>query len=150
MSERNLGEELALAQARVEIERLKVEHQHEINLEMFRSVIASGQGAIKSAFLLNGGAAVALLAFLAHLMKTESDKVADFSFCLLLVGGGALAVAVTSGLTYLTQWLFNSESSYAPKAGFVCNIFSIVFVLISYGLFLWGLLEAYRTFVAYG
>lgn len=150
MSKKDLEKELALAQARVEIERLKVEHQHQRNLEMFRSVIASGQGAIKSAFLLNGGAAVALLAFIAHLIQTKSDKVADFSFCLLLFGGGALAVAVTSGLTYLTQWLFNSESGCAQKTGFVCNIFSIVFVLISYGLFLWGLFEAYCTFVVCG
>lgn len=44
-------------------------HRHEAQLEMFRSVITAGQGAIKSAFLLNGGAAVALLAFIAHLAQ---------------------------------------------------------------------------------
>ncbi len=54
----------------VEIERYRAnlqnwvesnKHQHEQRLELFRSVITSVQSAIKSSFLLNGGASVALL-----------------------------------------------------------------------------------------
>jgi hypothetical protein len=52
--------------------------QHDASLEMFRSVIVSGHNAIKSAFLLNGGAAVALLAFIAHLAQYKPDKVPTF------------------------------------------------------------------------
>ena len=79
-------------------------YQHEGNLEMFRSVITSGQGAIKSSLLLNGGAAVALLAFIAHLAELQRDKVSEFASCLLLFAFGVLAIVVTSGCTYLSQW----------------------------------------------
>ena len=67
----------------LEIERYKADlqnwieankHQHEGNLEMFRSVITAGQGAIKSSFLLNGGAAVAVLAFIAHISQTRCQS----------------------------------------------------------------------------
>lgn len=54
-------------------------YQHEGYLELFRSVIISGQSAIKSSFLLNGGAAVALLAFIGHLARFRADKVPEFA-----------------------------------------------------------------------
>ena len=138
--------------SQVEIEKLKVEHEHQRNAEVFRSVITAGQGAIKSAFLLNGGAAVALLAFIAHLIQTSSEKVevTDLSFCLLLFGWGTLAVAVASGFTYLTQFAYYSSEEQATKVGDGLNMISIMLVFASYGMFLWGLYATYRAFVTYG
>ena len=142
----------------LEIERYKADlqnlieankHQHEGNLEMFRSVITAGQGAIKSSFLLNGGAAVALLAFIAHLSQFNADKVPELAACLLPFAFGVLAIAVTSGFTYLSQWLYASPRTGAKKAGFVFNILCILLGLASYGLFTWGLFATYRAFVAY-
>src|SRR5205823_6150772 len=80
-------------------------YQHEGRLEMFRSVITSGQNAIRSSFLLNGGAAVALLAFIGHLAQFKAERVPEFAACLLPFAYGVLAIAVTSGFTYLSQWL---------------------------------------------
>jgi hypothetical protein len=63
------------------LERLKAQLQilveahkssHASDLEMFKSVIQSGQNAIKTSFLMNGGASVAILAFIGKL--TESNK----------------------------------------------------------------------------
>lgn len=142
----------------VEIERFKADlqnwveankHQQDQQLEMFRSVISSGQGAIKSSFLLNGGAAVALLAFISHLAQFNSAKVAIFASSLLPFSLGVLAIATTSGFTYLSQWLYASPGQRARKAGFIFNILCILLGLSSYVLFAWGLFSTYRLFLAY-
>ena len=142
----------------LDIERFKADlqnwieinkYQHEGDLEMFRSVITSGQNAIKSSFLLNGGAAVALLAFIAHLAQFNVGKVSEFALCLLPFAFGVLAIAVTSGSTYLSQWLYASPSSGAKKAGFALNILCILLAIASYGLFTWGLFATYRAFVSF-
>jgi hypothetical protein len=142
----------------VEIERYKADLQnwiesnkytHEAHLEMFRSVITAGQGAIKSSSLLHGGGAIALLAFIGHLAQFKPEKVAEFGACLLPFAYGVLAIAVISGLTYLSQWLYASPRALAKRAGFVLNLLCIALGLASYGLFAWGLFATYRAFVAY-
>src|SRR6185437_9417296 len=85
---------------------------HAGQMEMFRSVITSGQGAIKSSFLLNGGAAVAILAFIGHLAQFDAAKVPVFASCLVLFAYGVFAVAVTSGSTYLSQWFYASTHQW--------------------------------------
>lgn len=122
---------------------------HEGQLEMFRSVITSGQAAIKSSFLLNGGSAVALLAFIGHLAEFKPTMVATFAECLMPFCYGVLVVAVTAGATYLSQWFYASQKAWAKKTGFALNILCILLGLSAYGFFLWGLFASYRTFVAY-
>lgn len=143
----------------VEIERYRADlqnwvetnkHQHAQRLEMFRSVITAGQGAIKSSFLLNGGAAVAVLAFIGHLAQFNAPKVPVFAACLLPFAYGVLAIAVTSGFSYLSQWLYASPGEKARKAGFVFNMICIALGIASYALFTWGLISTYCAFVAYG
>ena len=124
-------------------------HQHQSSLEMFRSVIVAGQSAIKSSFLLNGGASVALLAFIAHLAQFDAAKVPVFAECLLYFAFGALAIVITSGLTYLSQWFYASAHAWAMKVGFGLNITCIVLGIASYGLFAWGLFTTYATFITY-
>jgi hypothetical protein len=144
----------------VDIERYKAELQNTIeatkhhlqsSLEMFRSVIGAGQSAIKSSFLLNGGAAVALLAFIAHLAQFGAAKVPTFAACLLPFAFGALAIVVTSGLTYLSQWFYAGAvaGAWGKKVGFGLNIMCIVLGIASYGLFAWGLFATYATFIEY-
>ena len=142
----------------IEIERYKADlqnwielnkHSNEGKLEMFRSVISSGQNAIKSSFLLNGGASVALLAFISHLAQFQPSKVADFGHCLLPFTLGVLAISVTSGFTYLSQWLYDSHNVAARKAGFVFNILCIILGLASYAFFTWGLFIAQGLFTSY-
>lgn len=142
----------------VEIERFKADlqnqveankRQHEQQLEMFRSVISAGQSAIKTSFLLNGGAAIALLAFIGHLAQFAPLRVASFAACLLPFSLGVLLIAVTSGFTYLSQWLYTSLYPVARRTGFVFNVICIFLGLGSYGLFAWGLLSTYCEFLSY-
>jgi len=142
----------------IDLERYKADLQnwietnkskHEGRLEMFRSVITSGQAAIKTSFLLNGGAAVAMLAFIGHLAQFKAEKVSTFASCLLPFAYGVLAIAVTSGFTYLSQWLYASTRPWARKVGFAFNVLCILLGLLSYGFFVWGLLDAYHSFITY-
>ncbi|MBI5861086.1 MAG: hypothetical protein HZB64_02730 [Rhodocyclales bacterium] len=124
-------------------------HNHEGRLEMFCSVITSGHGAVKTTFLLCGGAAVAMLAFISHLAQFKPEKVPEFATCLIPFSLGVLAIAVTSGLTYLSQWFYSSARPWARKVGFGFNVSCILLGFSSYGFFGWGLLETYRSFIAY-
>lgn len=122
---------------------------HDGQLEIFRSVITSGQSAIKSSFLLNGGGAVAMLAFVGHLAQFEAAKVPTFSACLLPFAFGVLAIAVTSGLTYLSQWMYASTSPRPRRMGFWLNLLCIFLGCSSYGFFALGLFVTYRWFITY-
>lgn len=142
----------------IEIERYRADlqnwieankHTHEAQLELFRSVITAGQSAIKSSFLLNGGAAVALLAFIGHLAQFKPAKVAAFGECLLPFSFGVLAIAITSGFTYLSQWFYAGTQPRVHKLGFGFNVACILLGVASYGLFTWGLFATYRVLAAY-
>ena len=65
------------AELQVWIEQSKGSHLSK--LEMFRSVIQAGQNAIRSSFLLNGGATVAMLAFIGKLTDSQQDKIPQFA-----------------------------------------------------------------------
>lgn len=140
----------------VDFERYKAEllnwietnkKNHEGELEMFRSVITSGQAAIKSSFFLNGGAAVAMLAFIGHLAQFKAEKVPEFAACLVPFAYGVFAIAAASGLTYLTQWFYASDLPRVQKVGFWLNILCILLGFTSYGLFAMGLFDTHRSFI---
>ena len=126
-------------------------YQHESDIEMFRSVITAGQSAIKSSFLMNGGAAIATLAFIGHLVEFNLEKVSTFSACLLPFTFGVLAVAVTSGLTYLSQWFYASSNQKVIdlNVGFKLNVLSILLCISSYGFFVWGMCLSYKILSTY-
>lgn len=124
-------------------------HLHEFNLEMFRSVISSGQNALKSMFLLNGGASVALLAFIGHLAQFRAAMVNVFSTCLLPFVIGVLVIAMASGFTYLSQWLYAGNSPKSHKWGLVVNILCIILGFASCGFFIWGICRSYSVFLSY-
>ena len=138
-----------------ELEQYKAQLQHDIelskndhatNLEMFRSVISSGQNAIRSSFLLNGGASVALLAFISHLTTSKVEKVASFADALIPFVIGVLAITITAGLTYLSQWFYAHDTKASIRTGFILNIIIIILGLASYGFFIWGMCVTYENF----
>ena len=118
-------------------------------IEMFRSVILAGQNALKTAFLMNGGATVVLIAFLGKLSDQHQDKIADFASALVLFVFGVLAITVSSGITYLTQWFYADLEPWTIKTGHVLNFLSIGLCLASYGLFIWGTFRTYNAFLGF-
>ena len=82
--------------------------QQKYSLEMFRSVIIYGQAALKSSILINGGAAVALMAFIGKIWGTELavPAVEALTAAVLLFAFGVLASALGTGSTYVTQFSY--------------------------------------------
>ena len=114
------------------------QQDHEHNLEMLRATITTGQSALKSALLINGGAAAALLAFIGS--AWSSNKIAEalpnISAALLLYVFGVLAAAVAAGATYLSQAGYGNEFGKASKCvGYIGHVLAVVGVLASYILF---------------
>ena len=116
------------------------------NLEMFRSVITSGQNALRTALLINGGATIALLAFLGKMTTENPGKIAIFSGSLMIFTVGVFIAGLTSGFTYLSQWFYASGKSWCRWTGWALNIICIILGLLAYGVFIWGAVDAYMGF----
>jgi len=139
----------------VEIASFKAEHERNLahyeaqqlhSIELFRSVIAYGQAALKSEILINGGAAVALLAFIGNIwtkgiqpeaVNFLTSGIAYFSF-------GVLAGALGTVGSYFTQYCY-SESFL--KAGVVFHFLTVLIVLGVFVLFSLGAFDSYQAFV---
>ena len=119
--------------------------QHEASLEMFRSVLAAGKAALTASILVNGGASVALLAFLGNSWKANIGQPAQaLVFAMVLFAAGVLAGAIASGLTYVTQFCYSREWA---RSGVGFHIGTIILVAISYVLFACGIVTAYHAFL---
>lgn len=120
--------------------------ERSIERALFNAVIAAGQSALKSAILINGGACVALLAFIGGTLDSLPDKtllswLLVSTFLLVL---GTLFAAVASGLTYLSQKCYQ-KGDKSEKGDKVNNI-TITLVIFSYILFSIGCLMPITVF----
>ena len=140
-SDGELARKAALAQIHIEehkghvAERVSTrEYIHASALELFRSVITSGQGANRAAMAINGGAAIALLAFLGHLVsiRTPPGLIGSVVFPLQSFVVGLLTAAGSAGFTYLAQFCYVEQTKQwnrwghaATACAFVCWTISI-------------------------
>lgn len=107
-------------------------------IEMFRATIAAGQTAMKSAILINGGAAVATLAFVGSLVQHRT-LVRSFGVVLPCFALGALFGAVGTGFAYLAACKYAHEDA---RSGHWRNNLAIFFTILSYVGFLVGCVAA--------
>ena len=123
-------------------------HFNEWSLESFRQVIALGQSAIKSIFFINGGAAVALLAFIGHLATstTMTKSVMPFAFSLRLFVFGVFFAALTSALTYLCQLAYDGSKPWQERVGIALHILTVASGVGSFVYFFLGAESAYGAF----
>ena len=114
-------------------------------IEMFKAVNTAGQAALKSAILINGGAAIALLAFIGSIFKVspDSEVITKLSPAMIYFVIGVLSGAVASGTTYISQFLYGYEKRCW---GHIINGLAWLLVILSYILFLAGFILAYRVF----
>jgi len=114
------------------------QQRHEYNLEMLRSVITVGQSALKSALLINGGAAAALLAFIGSVWSSSNAAAAlpSISCAMIYYVYGVLSAAVAAGATYFSQAGYGGEfGKLSMSIGRIGHVLAILGVLISYILF---------------
>jgi hypothetical protein len=151
--------EAAAAQQKFEndVEITKINTAHSI--EMFKSVIEAGLNALKSAIIINGGAAVALLAFISGLIEKSSRKsiipISDIAYALFIFVIGAGFAGTASAIRYLCQASYaraleeqlrgNSESRWNSLGG-ALQIASIITGATSFVAFFYGGWLAYVAF----
>lgn len=145
------GMQEALSQFRHDFEVWKV--QAPINsahgIEMFKSVIEAGQTALRSATIINGGAAAALLAFLGNLLTKEaphgvSFPISEINHAMLVFVIGVGLAGLATGVRYLTQLSYSLDHR---KIGNWLNLFSNLLATGSFGAFFGG---GYMAFLALG
>lgn len=115
-----------------------------IDRRLFDAVITFSGIALKSAILINGGGAVAILAYLGHIGIGNFSQ--NFPCALLLYTGGVLFGAVATGVTYLTQCCYYYANGKS-KWGNVSRGFAIALVILSYICFGLGGYTAYLGFI---
>ena len=119
------------------------------NLKMFESVIEAGQTALKSATLINGGAAVSLLAFLGNLLTKEPPNGTTFpiqaiSQAMLIFFMGVGLSGVATATRYLSQAAFHGKDLCQGK---FFEWAAILLVLLSLGAFFCGGIKAYYAII---
>ncbi|ANC04200.1 hypothetical protein AB688_19660 [Pseudomonas putida] len=141
------------------IERLKAYLQTQVEkekynlsaaLEMFKSVVHTGQNALRAIVLLNGGAAVALLAFIGKLADVSRLNIPLFAVPLTIFVVGAFLSTISSGLTYLTQVLYSEQRKWRNRTGVFLQMVSIILGATSLCSFGYGTYRAYGAFLALG
>ena len=127
------------------------DHVNTWNLEGFRQVIALGQSTLKSIMLINGGAAVALLAFLGSLVsaKTRSVPLLSFANSMQAFVWGVFLAAVAYGLTYFSQLCYGGEKKWQQRTGVVLHVLTSLVATAALLMFLWGAKLAYLGFVGF-
>lgn len=120
----------------------------DFSLEASRAAITAGQASLRVPIITNGGAAIALLAFLGSILATTPPGERDLHgfpgslFTFLL---GVLAGAIASGLAYFAAYAAASQSS---KCFHLFNSLTILTVIASHICFLVGGTMAYCSFTA--
>jgi hypothetical protein len=121
--------------------------QSENAIEMFRGVVESSKIALTTIILVNGGATVALLAFLGNVVTTTSPGLAAMRPALarsiMFFASGVLLAAIATGTTYVTNYCYTYEWK---RSALRFHILTIALVLGSYACFLGGMLSAYGGF----
>jgi hypothetical protein len=124
---------------------------------MFNSVIAHGQASLKAVFLVSGGAAAALLAFLAHLVTEHADALYIHTAVagIRTFGMALIAATLAQAGTYLSQIAY-SQVSYTGEGwrwrwlGHGIRVLVIAAGLCSLWLVADGLLGTAARFEQYG
>lgn len=134
-----------------EIEQSRI-HTEAVNSSVLAAITFAG-AAIKGLILINGGAAIAILAFLGHVASTPELTFAKFGAlgsALIAFGWGALAGAMTAGSSYLSQICFSevtkSGSRRASVAGEISRLTAVALAFFGYGVFIYGLYTAASAF----
>ena len=119
-----------------------LEHDRNVAVEMFRAIITSGQSAMRAAMLLNGGAAIAMLAFVGKLVELDVNAASHIANDILLFAFGALAVAAAGGFTYVSQYFYqeiyatpSKKESWVQYCAVAFHTAAIIGVVTSYVLF---------------
>lgn len=133
---------MAHYQARSDSRQSRFREKLEFHKSMFEATMSTAVAALKSCLLINGGASVAMLGFLAALFKDNKELVIPFEFgdALFRFTLGVLFAAIATASTYFAQYNYQEKNN---KYGNVYRMVSIALVAISLICFFLGCYKAY-------
>lgn len=120
--------------------------RNDTEIKMFESVISAGQNATRILLAINGGAAIAVLAFLGHLASIDSSMIKAFASPLRWFTFGVALMGLVAGGTYLSQLAFSSEKRVLQWCGSVLQFAVVSGGLASIYLFILGVNEMSTLF----
>jgi hypothetical protein len=109
-------------------------------------VISSAESALKSAFLVNGGGAVALLAFFGQAARQSIPGSRWIALTLFVLVVGTALAAVATGLSFIAQYgyMLGKRRSWFGRSARSITAANIVLVLLSYICFVVAGFLAYK------
>lgn len=116
-------------------------------LESFRGTIQFGIQTTKSLFMVSGGAAAALLAFMGHLVT--NDRVAYAKLLVMPLGVFFVAAIFSCGtfaFSYLTQHDATMENE---KMAGRWRVASIIFTFLAFVTLFVGIFVSYKAFMSF-
>ena len=139
------GQSLELRKLEYQRSLAHYDAQNKHAIEMFKSVIDSGREALNALVLINGGAVVALLGFMGATKSKGLPQALGTALTLPLVqfGFGVLMGALGFGARYFSQAFFSLKKR---SAGNSFSGATIIFAIVGYALFGWGIYGAFRAF----
>ncbi len=131
-------------------EQFKTDHEKtfyiKAKIEEFRAAMSFAQTALKISILINGGGAIAILAFLGNTWS-KNNVTADLTESLSFFAYGIIAAAVGSGVAYLTQCNYlMAENKKQQKRAAWGRVAAITCIIISYVFFMFGAWGASSAF----
>jgi hypothetical protein len=122
----------------------------EMSRTLLNAAITFAGAALKSALLINGGAAVAMLAYLGN---SHSETNEEFPYALLMFTSGVLLAAMATGGSYLAQTRYakrTESNEQAKRMEVIGNRYrnvSIALIIVAYIAFGLGSFTAYFGFI---
>lgn len=128
------------------IEKFKAEN---INaLEAYKLINENGRLALRSLFLLNGGAAVAMAAFIGNASQNTVMNLFTLSAALLFFSVGVLIATIAHGTNFICSFLYGEYSNKKLVfAGHAVNLTTVGLVISGYVVFVFGLYRATQSFL---
>ncbi|MEB7587098.1 hypothetical protein NGC36_17660 [Serratia rubidaea] len=126
-----------------------------VSIENFKTVITAGANASRACMLINGGAAVALLAFMGNIWnkQTQIAAIAQIANGIIYFCIGVLLAATCTGFTYLSQFGYanidmerdDHDKGFWGYFGLIFNVLAITSAIVSAILFGFGCFSAYNA-----
>ena len=115
-------------------------------VESFKAVLAHGQATLKGAMLINGAAAVALLAFIGNIWTKEVTKLVATSIAGSIghFSYGVLFAVLGMAGSYFSQYFYHSDHL---KTGIFFHIATVIVVIVSFILFGCGIYNIHTAFL---
>ena len=120
-----------------------------LGIAVYKAVNMQGQNALKASLLINGGASLALLAFISITMGRNTGNSTLLKLCspMFQFAVATLLAAIAFGATYLTGLVQSVAASKKMLFFWLFNLSAIFMIIASYVLFFTGSLRVYFAFI---